>query len=104
MWGKPCFTISQGCSPPITSAASFKAVPVLSPPFRFTLSQLSMAKDYQTQADTGATGHYSVNVANGDWNIAVSCQYGDDSLDTILGAGNYQCPNNENLLIANSDA
>ncbi|MGD0413197.1 MAG: putative Ig domain-containing protein [Verrucomicrobiota bacterium] len=43
--------------------------------------------------DTDASGHYSLNVDNGAWNISVNCNNGgNNSLDNILGNGNYACP------------
>jgi hypothetical protein len=60
-------------------------------------------KDYQTQIDTDGSGNYSLTVANGSWSVGVSCQGGDDSLDNILGAGNYQCPNNATVTINNNN-
>ena len=57
--------------------------------------------NYETQADTDNNGNYSLNVANGSWYVSVNCQGGNDSLDNILGSGNYQCPNSQNVTIAN---
>jgi hypothetical protein len=54
--------------------------------------------------DTDANGNYSLAVANGNWNVNVSCQGGSDSLDSILGSGNYQCPNSQSVTINNSNA
>lgn len=59
--------------------------------------------DYQTQADTDADGNYSLNVANGNWSVSVNCYNGDSSLDGLLGSGNYQCPNNQNVNIASGN-
>lgn len=58
---------------------------------------------YNAYADTGANGAFSLNVANGTWTVSVNCSGGSDSLESILG-GNYQCPNNETILINNSNA
>ena len=55
--------------------------------------------DYQAQADTDGNGNYSLNVASADWNVSLSCQGGSQSLDNILGNGNYQCPNNGDVTI-----
>ena len=60
--------------------------------------------NYQTCADTDSNGNYSLNVANGTWNISVNCNGGDDSLDNILGSGNYQCPDNQMAAINNNNA
>ncbi len=59
--------------------------------------------DYSAQVDTDAGGNYSLNVANGNWSVSVSCQGGNDSLDNVLGNGNYLCPDNQNVNIAGSN-
>ncbi len=56
--------------------------------------------NYQTHADTDESGYYSLNVANGSWNISINCSGGDDSLNNL---GNYQCPNNQTLTISNNN-
>ena len=61
-------------------------------------------KFYQTDVDTDAAGHYSLNVVNGNWSIVVNCPYGDNSLDAILGVGNYVCPIPEQIVISGGDA
>ena len=53
--------------------------------------------------DTDANGNYSLAVANGNWSVFVNCQGGSDSLDNLLGSGNYICPNNDNLTISNNN-
>ena len=58
---------------------------------------------YQSYVDTDNNGNYSLNVANGNWNISVNCNGGSDSLDNILGNGNYQCPGNDNVTINNNN-
>ncbi len=61
--------------------------------------------NYQTlSADADAGGNYSLLVPNGSWNVNVNCNGGDDSLDGILGNGNYTCPNSQNINIAGSNA
>ncbi|MGB7768086.1 MAG: hypothetical protein WBN22_04435 [Verrucomicrobiia bacterium] len=52
---------------------------------------------YNVNADTDTNGNYTLNVANGNWSVGVSCNGGNDSLDGVLGPGNYQCPNNQNV-------
>lgn len=60
--------------------------------------------DYQSWIDTDTSGNYSLNVGNGNWGVGVNCQYGgSDSLDNILGSGNYQCPGNQNVTINNNN-
>jgi hypothetical protein len=59
--------------------------------------------NYQTQVDTDGSGNYALNVANGNWNVNVNCNGGNDSLDGILGPGNYLCPNNQNVNISNNN-
>jgi hypothetical protein len=53
--------------------------------------------------DTDSSGDYSLTIGNGDWSVSVSCQGGSDSLDNLLGSGNYQCPENVNVTIANNN-
>ncbi len=60
--------------------------------------------DYSQYADTDANGYYSLTVANGNWTLDVNCNGGDDSLDSILGGGNYQCPDNQDANINNKSA
>ena len=55
---------------------------------------------------TDTNGNYVLNVGNGTWDVNVYCSasgYGDD-LDSILGAGNYVCPNDQYPTINNSNA
>jgi hypothetical protein len=58
---------------------------------------------FQSQVDTDGSGNYSLNVGNGAWNVSLSCQGGNDSLDGVLGFGNYQCPTSQSVNIANND-
>ena len=58
---------------------------------------------FQAQIDTDSGGNYALNVANGTWSVTVSCQGGDDSLNNILGFGNYQCPINQSVVISNNN-
>lgn len=58
---------------------------------------------YNTQTTTDGSGNYSLNVANGGWSVEVSCNGGSESLDNILGPGNYQCPANQNVNISNNN-
>jgi uncharacterized repeat protein (TIGR03803 family) len=60
--------------------------------------------NFSQYVDTDANGNYSLNVANGSWNISINCNGGDDSLDNILGSGNYQCPDNQPAVINNNNA
>ena len=57
---------------------------------------------YNANADTDNNGNYSLNVANGTWSVGVSQQGGSDSLDNLLGNGNYLPPNNQNVGINNN--
>jgi uncharacterized repeat protein (TIGR03803 family) len=43
-------------------------------------------------------------VANGTWNVGVQCSGDNDSLDNILGSGNYQCPDHQTAVITNNNA
>ena len=57
--------------------------------------------NYGAYADTDGNGNYSLNVIAGSWSVGVNCSGGNDSLDNILGRGNYECPTNENVTITN---
>ena len=59
---------------------------------------------YQSREDTDTNGYYTVNVGNGSWSVAVYCSGSDsDTLDAILGAGNYTCPISQNVTISNNN-
>lgn len=60
--------------------------------------------NYQAQAITDGSGDYSLTVGNGNWYVDVNCQGGNNSLDGILGGGNYQCPCGPNVIISNDNA
>ncbi len=60
--------------------------------------------NFQAQIDTDGSGNYSLNVANGMWSVNVSCEGGNDSLNNILGFGNYQCPSGQGVTISNNNA
>jgi hypothetical protein len=62
------------------------------------------AVDYQSQVDTDSSGNYTLNVANGSWTLNLYTCCGNDSLDSLLGNGNYQSPNNQNATINNNNA
>jgi hypothetical protein len=62
--------------------------------------------NFWTWTHTDTNGNYVLNVGNGTWDVSVYCSasgYGDD-LDSILGAGNYVCPNDQFPTINNSNA
>lgn len=59
--------------------------------------------NYNAYVDTDNNGNYAFNVANGNWSVGVNQSGGNDSLDTILGAGNYTSPNNQNVTINNNN-
>jgi hypothetical protein len=59
--------------------------------------------NYQSSTDTDTNGNFSLNVPNGSWDVGVNQQGGDDSLDNILGSGNYQPPNDQNVVINNNN-
>jgi hypothetical protein len=64
---------------------------------------------YQAEIDTDTNGNYSLNVANGDWNVNVyDCGCSDsDSLNNIIDGGNYQGdyqdPSSQNVNISNDN-
>jgi len=56
--------------------------------------------NYQNYADTDATGHYSINVANGQWWLNIDNNSGDrDGLPSV-----YICPNGQAVTIQNVNA
>ena len=57
--------------------------------------------DFNVYADTDINGNYSLNVGNGTWYVGLNCGGGSDSLDTLLGNGNYQCPSSQSVTINN---
>jgi hypothetical protein len=61
--------------------------------------------DYQSWMDTDTSGNYSLNVGNGNWNVNVyDCGCSDnDSLNNIIGGGNYQDPSSQNVNINNNN-
>jgi hypothetical protein len=58
---------------------------------------------YFQYVDTDGNGNYSLNVANGSWTVGLENFGGSDSLDAILGIGNYQGPANQNVSINNNN-
>ena len=59
--------------------------------------------DYQAQGYTDTNGNYLLNVPNGNWSVSPSCNGGNGTLDSILGSGNYVCPNNASVTINNNN-
>ncbi|HEX5399071.1 MAG TPA: carboxypeptidase-like regulatory domain-containing protein [Verrucomicrobiae bacterium] len=61
-------------------------------------------QDFNAFVDTDSNGNYTLNVGNSNiWSVSVNCNGGSDSLDGVLGPGNYTCPNNQDVSIASSD-
>lgn len=60
--------------------------------------------NFQAQVNTDGGGNYSLNVANGSWSVSLTCQGGDNSLNNILGFGNYQCPGSQGVTISNNNS
>ena len=54
---------------------------------------------YNVNADTDTNGNYSMNVANGSWQVGVTTEGGDDSLDNLLGSGSYIPPSEQAVSI-----
>jgi len=60
---------------------------------------------YSQYVDADPNGNYSMYVANGSWSLSLNCNNGgSDSLDNILGSGNYACPNNQSATISGNNA
>ncbi len=53
-------------------------------------------------AITDATGHYSLGVAPGSWNVYVNCCTGNNCNNTLPSI--YQCPNQQNVNITSGNA
>jgi hypothetical protein len=61
--------------------------------------------NYQTlDADADSNGNYTLIVPNGAWSVSAVCNGGDDSLDNLLGGGNYVCPDSQIVNIAGNNA
>ncbi len=61
-------------------------------------------QNFNPYVDTDNNGNFSLMVVNTNtWNISLNCNGGSDSLDTILGVGNYQCPNNLYVGVTNNN-
>jgi hypothetical protein len=61
--------------------------------------------NFYKSVDTDTNGNYWLNVPRGSWTVGVNCIGSDgDSLDTILGHGNYACPNNQTPTISGNNA
>jgi hypothetical protein len=61
--------------------------------------------NYQTfNADTDTGGNYSLTVPNGTWSVSVNCNGDNDSLDNIIGGGNYICPGSDTVNISGGNA
>jgi hypothetical protein len=59
--------------------------------------------NFYQNVDTDTNGNYWLNVPNGSWTVGVECYGGSDSLDNILGNGNYACPNNQSVTISGNN-
>ncbi|MGO8929577.1 MAG: hypothetical protein ACLQU3_22145 [Limisphaerales bacterium] len=59
---------------------------------------------YFQYVDADGNGNYSLGVINGNWTVGLEQGSSSDSLDSILGSGNYQYPGNQNVTINNSNA
>jgi hypothetical protein len=85
----------------ITGHVSFNGAPVTN--VQVSANANIGPNNYQAQANTDINGNYFLNVVNtNDWNVSVSCSGGDNTLDSALGSGNYQCPNNVVVTINNN--
>ena len=58
-------------------------------------------RDFRPQGNTDANGNYSINVANGSWNVYICCGC-DGCGDGCLGT-NYTCPNSQIVNINNNN-
>lgn len=60
------------------------------------------SQQYQNHTDTATNGTYSINVANGTWDVSLNCGGGGDGLNNIYNNVDYQCPNDDSVFINNS--
>jgi len=67
-------------------------------------SIITNSANFFQYANTDANGNYWLNVGNGSWAVGVNCNGGSDSLDNILGAGTYICPNSQTVIINGNNA
>jgi hypothetical protein len=58
---------------------------------------------FNAYMDTNPNGKYSFTVGNAIWNLSVNSQFGEDSLNAILGAGTFQFPPSVNVGITNQN-
>ena len=54
---------------------------------------------YNQYMQTDGSGYYSLNVANGNWNVGISCSGGNDA----LGSQGYQCVSEQSATVANNN-
>src|SRR6202021_358787 len=58
---------------------------------------------FNTSVDTDGNGNYSLPVADSNWSVNLNCGGGNDSLENLLGSGNYQCPDTINVTVNNGN-
>ncbi len=85
----------------ITGNVSFNGSPVVG--VQVYASATIGLVSYQSQADTDTNGNYSLNVVTGNWTVNVYDCCDNDSLDNILGSGNYVPPGSQGVNIANNN-
>ncbi len=62
-----------------------------------SVSALVNGTNYEAHTLTDANGNYSLYAPNGSWLFGVNCLGGDESLDSVLGSGNYVCPGGQTV-------
>ncbi len=70
----------------------------------FASATINGTNYFPLQVDTDANGNYVFNVPNASWSVSLNCQGGSDSLDNLLGNGNYNCPSSQVATIAGNNA
>jgi len=58
---------------------------------------------FNDYVDTDANGNYAFTVGNGIWSLSLNSQFGDDSLNAILGEGTFQFPASAYVGITNQN-
>ncbi|HWD19247.1 MAG TPA: carboxypeptidase regulatory-like domain-containing protein [Verrucomicrobiae bacterium] len=86
----------------ITGTVTFNGAPVTGAQVSANLE--GSPDNFRAQTDTDGAGHYDLLAANGTWSVSLTCQGGNDSLDNVLGGGNYFCPDAQDVTILNNDS
>ena len=97
--------ISQPCSPRTRSSDTCRR-PTAIPSFGVGVwsSATINSVGYGQYVDTDGNGNYSLSAATASWTVGLQQGGSSDSLDSILGSGNYQYLGDQTTNIANNNA